>query len=236
MKSLKSTLNRIIQKAVYRYRSDSESYVNYLKKCGILVGEDVNFYSPSTTSVDIQNPHLLKIGSHVHITGGVTILTHDFSWSVLKRIYGEILGSEGEVVIGDNCFIGINSTIMRNTHIGDNVIIGAHSLVSGFIPSNSVVAGNPAKVIMSIDEFYKKRKALQDSEIINCIKLYQSRFNTDPDINVLSEYFWMFTNKKEDLSNKCFMQMQNCGNYQESIDLFTSHTPKYDGLQDIIKK
>ena len=53
-------------------------------------------------------------------------------------------------------FIEMKSTILKDVHIGNNVVIGANSLVNKDIPDNCVVAGNLAKVIMSLDEYYKK--------------------------------------------------------------------------------
>ena len=93
----------------------------------------------------MQNPHLLTIGNHVMITGPVTILTHDYGWSVIKRRYGEILGNQKRVSIGDNVFLGWGCTILAGTTIGANTIIGANSVCSGKIDGNSVYAGNPAK-------------------------------------------------------------------------------------------
>lgn len=63
------------------------------------------------------------------------ILTHDYSWSVLKRNprkekQGQILSAIGPVTIGNNVFIGINSVITRNVTIGDNIIIGTGSIVT----------------------------------------------------------------------------------------------------------
>ena len=54
--------------------------------------------------------------------------------------------------IGKNVFIGMGSIILKGTQIGDNTVIGAGSVVSGVIPSNVVVAGNPAKVIREIEK------------------------------------------------------------------------------------
>ena len=90
-----------IKIAVFGYRATSISYIGHLKKIGVRVGNDVILFRPMNTTIDIQNPHLLKIGSHVMITGPVTILTHDYSWSVLKKKYGEILGNQQETVIED---------------------------------------------------------------------------------------------------------------------------------------
>lgn len=94
----------------------------------------------------------LTIGDDVVISTRVIILTHD--WSFLKRL------KEGDkdrefneeraykpVVIGDNSFIGAGAIILPGSIIGCNCIIGAGSVVKGNIGDNSVVIGNPAKII-----------------------------------------------------------------------------------------
>lgn len=58
--------------------------------------------------------------------------------------------SKGEVVIGNNVWIGDKVTILGGVTIGDNVIIGANSVVTHDVPSNSIAAGSPAKVINHI--------------------------------------------------------------------------------------
>lgn len=52
--------------------------------------------------------------------------------------------------IGDNAYIGAGSTILGDIKIGNNVTIGAKSIVLKDIPDNSVIAGNPAKIINHI--------------------------------------------------------------------------------------
>ena len=59
-----------------------------------------------------------------------------------------------ECTIGDNVYIGAGSIIMNPVNIGDNVVIGAGSVVTKDIQSNSVVAGNPAKVIRKLPPNY----------------------------------------------------------------------------------
>ena len=53
----------------------------------------------------------------------------------------------GEIKLGDNVFVGSNTTILYDVSIGDNVIIGAGGLVNKSIPSNTVAAGNPCRVL-----------------------------------------------------------------------------------------
>ena len=65
----------------------------------------------------------------------------------------------GCIEIGDNVFIGSNTTILYDVKIGSNVIIGAGSLVNRDISDNSVAVGVPARVIGTFDDFVQKRKA-----------------------------------------------------------------------------
>ncbi|QYR24360.1 hypothetical protein KZ483_26580 [Paenibacillus sp. sptzw28] len=53
----------------------------------------------------------------------------------------------GRIIIGDRVWIGHGASILKNVKIGDNVVIGAKSVVTKDIPANSVAVGNPARVI-----------------------------------------------------------------------------------------
>ncbi|MFP7478914.1 acyltransferase [Terribacillus saccharophilus] len=88
---------------------------------------------------------------NVTIASRVYILAHDASTKTLTG-YTKI----GKVEIGNNVFIGANSTILPNVNIGNNVVIGAGSVVSRDVPENTVVAGNPAKKLYSIDDYISK--------------------------------------------------------------------------------
>ena len=64
----------------------------------------------------------------------------------------------GKVTIGDRVFIGASTIILPGVAIGNDVIIGAGSVVTRDIPDNSVAAGNPARVLTSTDLFISRRK------------------------------------------------------------------------------
>ena len=106
----------------------SDTYIEYLRQQGCMIGKRVVFFSPKSTLVDITRPWLIEIGDDVQIPYGVSILTHGYDWAVLKGKYGDILGSSGKVKIGNNVFIGANSMVLKGTTIGDNVIIGGGAL------------------------------------------------------------------------------------------------------------
>jgi len=103
--------------------------------------------------LDPEYPWLISIGKNSRLAKGVVILAHDGS-TKLHTGYSKI----GRVVIGEDTFIGINSIILPHVNIGNNVIIGAGSVVTSDIPDNCVAAGNPAKVICSTSEIIEKHK------------------------------------------------------------------------------
>ncbi|MBZ5771210.1 hypothetical protein [Streptococcus thermophilus] len=70
-----------------------------MREIGCSIGEDVTFYNPSTNEIDETRPWLISIGNHVNITRGVTIVTHDYDWAVMKDLYGDVLGSSGAVTL-----------------------------------------------------------------------------------------------------------------------------------------
>ena len=151
----------LIKKIIYKEKATSESYINYLRNKGMKIGKDCTIYAPANTIIDEQYPWMISIGNNVKITQGVILLTHDYSWSVLKHVSfdgqkGAILGAAGKIEIGNNVFIGMNSIVLRGIKIEDNVIIGAGSVVVKDCESGWVYAGNPAKKISTVEEFYKK--------------------------------------------------------------------------------
>ncbi len=90
----------------------------------------------------IQGRGGIIIGHNVRVgpNSGLISSNHDLNdfdrWKKAKSI-----------IIGDNVWIGMNSIVMPGVEIGDNVIIGANSVVNTNIPSNTIAAGIPCKVI-----------------------------------------------------------------------------------------
>ena len=89
--------------------------------------------------IDLTNPKGLFIGKKTLISFDAKILSHDFS---TRRHYST-------THIGDCCFIGCGAIILPDVNIGDHCIVAAGSVVTKDVPSNSIVAGNPASVIRS---------------------------------------------------------------------------------------
>lgn len=101
-------------------------------------------------------------------------------------------------------------------HIGNNVIIGANSLVNKDIPDNCVAAGNPCKVIMSLEEYHEKRKAAQVDEAKELVMLYREHYGKEPDEHALHEFFWLFTDGNDELPECWDNMMRLGGNYEYS--------------------
>lgn len=111
----------------------------------IIIGENVGI---SQTTLIAQCP--IHIGNNVKIGGGTYIYTTDFHSldSTIRNSENDgLYCKKAPVYIGDNVFIGAHCIILKGVTIGNNSIIGAGSIVTHDIPSNSVAAGNPAKVI-----------------------------------------------------------------------------------------
>lgn len=229
-------LKGILRRLLYGCKADSKLYITYLRKIGMKVGDNTTIYVPTKTSIDTTRPWLIDIGDNVKITEGVTILTHGFDWSVLKGVYGDVLGSSGGVKIGNNVFIGMKSTILKGVHIGNNVIIGANSLVNKDIPDNCVATGNPCRVIMSLEEYYEKRKAAQVREAKELVELYRERYGKEPDERALHEFFWLFTDGEDELPECWESMMRLGGNYEFTKEVFRRHKKQYTSLSDFLRR
>lgn len=120
----------------------------------------------------LKKKHYFKsIGEHVYLQpwnfgtepelisfGNVNFVNHDITCMMFNYMDKEhhYKIRQGEITIGNNVFIGAGSRILYNVTIGDNIIIGAGSLVNKNIPSGTVAAGVPCKVIGSFDEYMSR--------------------------------------------------------------------------------
>ena len=104
----------------------------------------------------------LILGDNIVISRGVLCLTHDYSYtkgliSINERPKTDIALIK-PILIGNDVFIGANSTILPGSTIGSNVIVGAGSVVRGNIPDFSIVSGNPASVVNDIRRWAEHKK------------------------------------------------------------------------------
>lgn len=144
--------------------SDYNTPIEYIKSLGVKVGKNfrpiIHPYEYSYPDFGSE-PYLIEIGDDVCISFGCTFITHDAAVHVCERFYNnERLFKYGKIKVGNNVFIGCNSTILPNVTIGDNCIIGSCSVLTKSVPSNEVWAGNPAHFVSTIENFCKKNYRL----------------------------------------------------------------------------
>tara|TARA_B100001027_G_C16018587_1_gene220100 strand:- start:40 stop:513 length:474 start_codon:yes stop_codon:yes gene_type:complete len=121
----------IIQKIrIYLYR-----FKGYDFHKSVIVERELN--------LDRLYPRGIHVQKNTLIASRVTIMSHDHC----KRVDGQPLLAD--VYIGKNCFIAVGATILPGVSVGDESIVAAGSVVTKNVPPNSIVAGNPAKVIRS---------------------------------------------------------------------------------------
>lgn len=180
------------------YAGHNKYMIQQMRSKGMSIGKGTMFYD-FEPKVDMQRPWMVEIGEYCKITTGVTILQHDYSRSVLRRVYGSVIGEAKKTIIGNNVFIGMNSTVLMGAHIGSNVIVGAGSVVAGNIPDNVVVAGNPAKVIRSLEEHYLIRKSKCEEEARSCAREYYRTFHKCPTITEMGSFFPLYLPRERNL-------------------------------------
>jgi len=123
-----------------------------LRKRGMILGADV--WLPASTWIDPDYCFLITIGDHCGFGEDCLILAHDAQMDEFLDA-----GLIGRVTIHESCHIGARSVILPGVDIGPRTIVGANSVVSRSLPPGTVCAGNPAKVICSLDDYLAKHRS-----------------------------------------------------------------------------
>lgn len=140
-----------------------KKYIKLLKRMGMKITGTPRYIAPSV-HFDGNDLSLISIGNDTVISKNVEFLTHDFSIARGLQAIDKKVAERGKdefflkkIHIGNNCFIGLNSTLLPGCSIGDNVIVGAGSVVRGYIPDNVIIYGNPATVRLNTLEWANKK-------------------------------------------------------------------------------
>ena len=141
-------------KKVFRKLRGAYPSIEEWRARGVVIGDNCHIY---TNSIDYGHSFLVKIGNNVTISKA-TLLTHDGS---TKKAVG--YSKCGKIEIGDDVFIGAGAIILPNVVVGSRVVVGAGAVVTKDIPDNSIVVGNPARVVSSYDDFVAKNLDLMNN-------------------------------------------------------------------------
>lgn len=158
IKPLFWVLDKVSKKAYIRL------FPKYLKWLGIDIDtkDTIGTWICPSTFFDSSHYDYLKIGKKVTVSFGVSILVHDYSIVHAARAYGKEVRNiiYRRVEIGDNVFIGAKTVILPGTSIGENCIIGGGTVLKGRCIPDSVYVGNPGKRICSVYEYLEKHNEL----------------------------------------------------------------------------
>lgn len=142
-------MKNLIKRFLSRLKGEQD--LSKLIRRGLKVGE--NFTRMGGVIIDPSHCWHVSIGNNVTLAPNVHILAHDASTKVFLN-YTRVANTK----IGDNVFVGAGSIVLPGVTIGNNVVIGAGSIVVNDIPDGSVAAGNPARVFKSIEAFVLENK------------------------------------------------------------------------------
>lgn len=142
--------------SVLRYRLQIARYndytiAEYFRRQGVEIGDNCQIMIRKFGS----EPFLIHIGNNCTIAPEVELMTHDGgAWMFTDE--WPTLQSFGRIDILDNCFIGQRAIIMPGVRIGPRSVVGAGAVVTKDVPPNTVVAGSPAKVVSTLEEYRAK--------------------------------------------------------------------------------
>ena len=159
--SIVCALCRLIKSRVNKIKCHLNP-VAYAKSIGVKVGGGTKFYGASPMMFSTE-PWIVSIGENCHITADVLFETHDGGTLVVEKECGRWV-IVGDIVLGNSVYVGTRTIILPGVHIGDNVIIGAGSVVTKDIPANVVAAGVPCRVIRSLDQYIAKVNDIKEGK------------------------------------------------------------------------
>lgn len=211
------------------HRRSAAAYISYLREGGVIVGKGT-MVRHKTCLIDMTRPSLITIGENCFLNDHFTLLTHDFVSGVFVNSGRTFINSSGRVKIGNNVRFGHNVMVLKGVTIGDNCFIGAGSIVSKDIPSNSVAVGVPCKVVCTLEDYYQKRLQKSEQEALDYARSIKERFGRRPVLNDFWEEFpWFLDGSKVSYYPDFapIVRRQLGISYDNYIK---NHHAKYDGL------
>lgn len=138
-------------------RARRRHLIDFLVKSGMKLGENSQLDHGVSFG---SRPYLVKIGNHVDVSTGVSFITHDGAdtWLSDEQSDEEASKYRDYIDVKDNSFIGIGAIVLPGVSIGPRSIVGAGAVVTQDVPPNTVVIGNPAREVCSVDVYLSMKK------------------------------------------------------------------------------
>jgi maltose O-acetyltransferase len=143
---------RVVEKVLARIRRDQDPAK--LVAGGLNLGRGVVF--GRATYIDTSGLDLISIGDETVISADVMILSHDNA-TKLHLDYSV----QAPVTIGKRVYLGAHSIVLPGVEIGDGAIVGAGSVVRRDVPPGTIVAGNPAEVVVDVESYVARHRKWQ---------------------------------------------------------------------------
>ena len=143
---------RIIQYLKRFYWNIVATPEKYARHLGVSIGNNCSINTRHWPS----EAYLITIGDNVQVTGGVWFHTHGGA-NAVRRQHPDF-DVFGKIAVEDWAYIGTGAQIMPGVTIGEGALVAAGSIVTKSIPPYTVVGGNPARVICTIEEYYERNK------------------------------------------------------------------------------
>lgn len=147
----------LFRKILFFCIPSSSKRAKYIYKHNIFAecGENL-FFQPRKLPAD---PKFIKFHNNVVVAADVTFVCHDVMYILYRNMKNKPMVQHIDCIeVMDNVFIGLGAVIMPGVKIGPNAVIAAGSIVTKDVPPNSIVGGNPAKVIGDFDKLIAKRE------------------------------------------------------------------------------
>lgn len=147
----------LVRKIIFFCIPSSSKRVKYIYKHNIFFecGENL-FFQPRKLPAD---PKFIKFHDNVVVAADVTFVCHDVMYLMYRNMKKKPMVQHIDCIeVMDNVFIGLGAIIMPGIKIGPNAVIAAGSVVTKDVSANSIVGGNPARVIGEFDVLVKKRE------------------------------------------------------------------------------
>ena len=151
---MRKMLRRFFRWVLDERPTDPYALAEYLRNKGVAIGDNTAIYPNVVLGRTGAGIDPIEIGEDCTLTG-CTLIGHDASTNSQLQLN---LSIREKIVIGNRCFVGFNATILMGVTLGNDCIVGAGAVVTKSFPSDSIVCGNPARLIGHTSDLIEKRR------------------------------------------------------------------------------